>query len=60
MKFEERTDILLFEGTNGVPAVIRQLPKTQGADPVTLRGDRILYNRKTHEFLVEGVKTITP
>ena len=59
VKFDERTDIIIFEGSGGVPATVYRLPKVQGGAPQTLQGSKILYNRKTGEFLLDGVRVIS-
>jgi hypothetical protein len=59
VKFDERTDIILFEGAGGVPATIYMLPKEQGGRAKTLSGQKILYNRKTGNFTLDGVNVIS-
>ena len=50
VKFDEQTDIIIFEGEGNIPATIYRLTKVQGGPPQTLQGRKILYNRKTREF----------
>ena len=59
VKFDEQTDIIIFEGSGGVPATIYRLPKVQGGNPQTLQGQKILYNRKTGDFQCDGVTVIS-
>jgi lipopolysaccharide export system protein LptA len=59
MKFNEETDILIFEGSAGVLATVYRLPKVQGGAPQTLQGRKILYNRKSGEFNVDGATVIS-
>ena len=59
VKFDEQTDILIFEGSAGVPAKVYRLPKVQGGVPQTLQGRKILYNRKTGEFTIDEARVIS-
>ena len=59
VKFDEQTDILIFEGAGNVPATVYRLPKVQGGVPQTLQGRKILYNRKSGEFNVDGATVIS-
>jgi lipopolysaccharide export system protein LptA len=59
VNFNEETDIVIFEGTQAVPAVIYQLPKIQGGAPKVLQGRKILYKRKSGEFELNGVRVIS-
>ena len=59
VKFDEATDVIIFEGNGNTPATIWKLAKVQGGQPQMLQGRKILYNRKTGEFLLDGVRVIS-
>jgi lipopolysaccharide export system protein LptA len=59
VNFNEETDIVIFEGSQTAAAVIYQLPKIQGGAPKVLQGRKILYNRKSGEFQLDGVRVIS-
>jgi lipopolysaccharide export system protein LptA len=56
--FEEASDLVKFEGKDGVPVLFSKLSPKQGADPKQFRGRKILYNRKTRQFKVEDGDSI--
>jgi hypothetical protein len=59
VKYDDRQEQIIFEGIDTAPAVIFKMPKVRGAQPQRLQGTKILYNRKTGEFLLDGVRVIS-
>jgi hypothetical protein len=59
VKFDERDDIVIFDGTPTIPVTIYKLPKVQGGQPQLLQGKKILYNRKNGEFTIDGATVIS-
>jgi hypothetical protein len=56
--YEQATDLVKFEGKDGVPAVFYKLSPKSGGEPKQFRGQKILYNRKTRQFKVEDGDSI--
>jgi hypothetical protein len=50
VKFDESNDLIVFDGE----VIIFEIPKVQGAEARTIRGKRVLYNRKSGQFHVDG------
>jgi hypothetical protein len=58
VKYDEGQEQVIFEGTSGNPAALyRKAPGR--AQPQEIKGGKILYNRKTGIFHLDGVKVIT-
>ncbi|MEI7684624.1 MAG: LptA/OstA family protein, partial [Planctomycetota bacterium] len=59
VKYDESQEQIIFEGVPGAPATLFKMPKIIGDRPQRIQGSKILYNRKTGEFLLDGVTVIS-
>jgi hypothetical protein len=59
VKFDEGTDIMIFEGTNGNQVSLFKLSKIPGKEHERFSGSKILYNRRTQQLSVEGGSSIS-
>lgn len=57
VKFDQGQEIVIFEGAPGNPATLYQ-DQGAGIDPRQIQGMKILYNRRTGEFSLEGGNNI--
>lgn len=57
LKYDESQDTVIFEGTPGNPATLYK-KKAAGQEPQEIKGSKILYNRKTGVFQLDGGKLI--
>jgi hypothetical protein len=53
VKYDEASDTVIFQGSPGNPATLYKVEK-HGDQPKTIRGTRILYNRKAGTFSLDG------
>lgn len=56
IKYDESQEQVIFEGVPGNPAVLYRV--RQGMEPEELRASKILYNRRTGVFQLDGGKVI--
>ncbi len=54
IKYNQSTETIIFEGTPGNPATLYQEPRAAGQEPRQIQGNKILYNRRTGTFQIEG------
>ncbi len=59
VKYNEGQEQVIFEGAPGNPATLYRKRADQGGEPQEIKGNKILYNRKTGVFQLEGGKVIT-
>ncbi len=59
VKYNESSDQLTFEGNEDNPATMYRKGQGQAA-PQEIKGSRIIYNRKTGDFQIEGGNAIVP
>lgn len=57
VKYDQGQEIVIFEGAPGNPATLYQ-DQGAGRDPRQIQGMKILYNRRTGEFSLEGGNNI--
>jgi lipopolysaccharide export system protein LptA len=53
VKYDSATELVVFEGSSDNPATLFQVVQ-QGAQPQTIRGKTIIYNRVTGTFRLDG------
>jgi hypothetical protein len=60
VKYDESTDIVIFEGLNGNKAKLYKMVngQTVPASPGSVTTTKVLYNRKTGQIVTEGVTSI--
>jgi lipopolysaccharide export system protein LptA len=58
IKFDEVKQLVIFEGTDGALAEL-YMHKQKGAEPQTIKAEKIIYNRKTGAFQTDRTRMIT-
>jgi hypothetical protein len=58
IKFDEANQLVIFEGTDGALAEL-YMYKQKGAEPKTIKADKIIYNRLSGAFKTDGTRMIT-
>lgn len=58
IKFDEVKQLVIFEGTNGALAEL-YMYKQKGAEPRTIKAEKITYNRQTGALETHGTRVIT-
>jgi hypothetical protein len=58
VKYDESQDQVIFEGAPGNPAALYRKRPGAGSEPQEIKGNKILYNRKTGVFELGGGKVI--
>jgi hypothetical protein len=59
LKYDENTDIVIFESLNGNPVRLYKMDAAGRPVPESVHSRKVLYNRKTGQIDTEGVKSIT-
>ncbi|MBX9679780.1 MAG: hypothetical protein K2X38_13540 [Gemmataceae bacterium] len=59
LKFDEAQDMIIFEGEQGNIVTLYKTVGPAGAPPQKIQGSKILYNRRTGVFMLEGGKVIS-
>lgn len=58
IKFDEAKQLVIFEGSNGALAEL-YMHKQKGAEPKTIKAEKIIYNRQTGALETQGTRIIS-
>ncbi|MFO0864529.1 MAG: hypothetical protein U0744_07745 [Gemmataceae bacterium] len=59
LKFDEAQDMIIFEGEQGNIVTLYKTVGPAGTPPQKIQGSKVLYNRRTGVFMLEGGKVIS-